>query len=63
LPKKIRARLAIEAAATFGWHKYVGLDGDVLGIDTFGASAPANKIFEEKGLTAANIAARAKGLV
>ena len=63
LPKKVRARLAVEAAAPFGWHKYTGLDGEVLGIDGFGASAPAAKVFEEKGFTVKNVVTRAKSIV
>lgn len=55
LPNNVRARLAVEAAATFGWHKYVGLDGDVIGIDTFGASAPAKELFERFDFTVENI--------
>ena len=49
LPDKIRKRLAIEAAAPMGWHKYVGLDGDVHGIQRFGASAPYKQIQKELG--------------
>lgn len=56
LPKSIRARVAVEAAATFGWHKYVGLDGEIVGIEGFGASAPAERIFEEYGFTGENVA-------
>ena len=56
-------RLAIEAGATLGWWKYVGLDGDVIGIDRFGASAPGPKVLAEFGFTASNVAARAKKLV
>ncbi|MCL2363863.1 MAG: transketolase [Defluviitaleaceae bacterium] len=63
LPKAVRARLAVEAASPFGWHKYVGLDGAVVGISTFGASAPAGKVFEEKGFTVDNVVAQAKGLL
>jgi transketolase len=55
-------RLAIEAGATLGWWKYVGLDGDVIGIDRFGASAPGPKVLAEFGFTAENVAARAKKL-
>ncbi|MBM7687292.1 transketolase, partial [Defluviitalea raffinosedens] len=55
LPKEVRARLAVEAASSFGWHKYVGLDGDVLTIDTFGASGPASVLFEEFGFTVDNV--------
>ncbi len=49
LPDKIRKRLAVEAAAPMGWHKYVGLDGDVHGIQRFGASAPYKQIQKELG--------------
>jgi len=49
LPEKIRKRLAIEAAAPMGWHKYTGLDGDVHGIQRFGASAPYKQIQKELG--------------
>ncbi len=51
LPAKIRARVAVEAGATMSWYKYVGLDGKIVGIDTFGASAPAKKLFEKFGFT------------
>ena len=60
LPKDVRARVAIEAGATAGWYKYVGLDGKVVGIDTFGASAPAGKLFEKFGFTVDNVVAAAK---
>jgi len=56
-------RLAVEAGATLGWWKYVGLDGDVVGIDRFGASAPGPIVMKELGFTAENVAARAKKLV
>ena len=60
MPKAVRARVAVEAAATFGWHKYVGLDGEVIGLDHFGASAPYKLLFKEYGFTAENVAAKAK---
>ena len=63
LPKAVRARLAVEAATSFGWYKYVGLDGDVLTIDHFGASAPAGELFSKYGFTARNVADKAKALV
>ncbi|MDY4517193.1 MAG: transketolase [Candidatus Spyradocola sp.] len=63
LPKAVRARLAVEAATSFGWHKYVGLDGDVLTLDHFGASAPAGELFSKFGFTARNVADKAKALV
>ncbi|QLI82027.1 transketolase [Chitinibacter fontanus] len=56
-------RLAVEAATTDFWRKYVGLEGDVVGIDTFGESAPAPLLFKHFGFTAENVAARAKALV
>ncbi|MBF0818299.1 transketolase [Streptococcus acidominimus] len=62
LPNAIRRRVAIEMAATQSWYKYVGLDGAVLGIDTFGASAPAAKVIEEYGFTVENIVNIVKGL-
>ena len=52
LPRKIKARVAIEAGATLGWHKYVGDYGEIIGIDKFGASAPFKEIYENYGLTA-----------
>ncbi len=56
LPPGVR-RVAIEAGSRDGWWRYVGLDGAVVGMDTFGASAPAKKLFEHFGFTAANVAA------
>jgi transketolase len=56
-------KLAVEAGATLGWWKYVGLDGDVIGLDRFGASAPGKKVLAELGFGAENVAARAKALV
>jgi transketolase len=53
-------KLAVEAGATLGWWKYVGLDGDVVGIDRFGASAPGPIVMKELGFSAENVAARAK---
>ena len=51
IPSSVRARVAVEAGATLSWYKYVGLDGKIVGIDTFGASAPAKKLFEKFGFT------------
>jgi transketolase len=56
-------RISVEAGATQGWWKYVGLDGDVIGLDRFGASAPAATVMKELGFTAENIASRAKALL
>ena len=59
LPKGVRARLAVEAASSFGWHKYVGLDGDTITRDDFGASAPAEILFKEFGFTVDNVVEKA----
>ena len=56
LPKGL-PRVAVEAGATAGWYKYVGLDGAVVGIDSFGESAPAGVLFKHFGLTADHVAA------
>ncbi len=63
LPKAVRARVAVEAGATMCWYKYVGMDGKVVGIDEFGASAPAKKLFEKYGFTVDNVVAAAKEIV
>lgn len=62
LPRSLTKRVAIEMGSSLGWHKYVGFDGDVLAIDRFGASAPGEKIMEEFGFTAENVAAKFKAL-
>ncbi|MGD0737782.1 MAG: transketolase [Terracidiphilus sp.] len=62
LPKGV-PRLAVEAGATLGWWKYVGLDGDVLGVDRFGASAPGPVVMKELGFTAENVAGLAKKII
>ena len=56
-------KLAVEAGAPLGWWKYVGSNGDVIGLDRFGASAPGPIVMEKLGFSAENVAARAKGLV
>jgi len=63
LPPHLRARLAIEAGSPVGWHRWVGLDGDVIGIERFGASAPYKTIFEKFGFTIENVTSRAMALV
>lgn len=55
LPSAIRKRLAIEAGVSDFWRKYVGLDGKVIGVDTFGISAPYQKLFEHFGFTVKNV--------
>ena len=63
LPRDVSARLAVEPGATMSWWKWVGLDGDVLGLDRFGASAPGAIVLRELGFTAENIALRATALL
>ena len=55
LPENVTARVAIEAGATQGWHKYVGMNGKVIGLDHFGASAPINDLFTNFGITAESV--------
>ncbi|HED16775.1 MAG TPA: transketolase [Gammaproteobacteria bacterium] len=55
LPASVTARVAVEAAVTAGWYKYVGLNGKVVGIDRFGESAPASELFKEFGFTVENV--------
>jgi len=63
LPPSVEARLSVEAGISLGWERWVGLRGASVAVDRFGASAPAGRIFEELGLTAANVAARARTLL
>ncbi len=63
LPPTVTKRLAVEAAVPLGWERYVGTEGDVLGIDHFGASAPYKVLLEKFGFTVENIVARAKRLL
>ncbi|SFW50786.1 transketolase [Selenomonas ruminantium] len=56
LPKKVRARVAVEALSDFGWGKYVGLDGATVSMEGFGASAPAAVLFEKFGFTVDHVA-------
>lgn len=62
LPAAVKARVSIEAGTTFGWDKIVGSEGKAIGIDRFGASAPAPKIYKEFGLTVEAVVAAAKQL-
>jgi transketolase len=63
LPPKIRKRLAIEAASSLGWHKYVGLDGEVHGIERFGASAPYKDLQKAFGFLPEDVVMRAERLL
>uniref|UniRef100_A0A804R1I4 transketolase n=1 Tax=Zea mays TaxID=4577 RepID=A0A804R1I4_MAIZE len=60
LPAAVTARISIEAGSTLGWQKYVGAQGKAIGIDKFGASAPAGTIYKEYGITVESIIAAAK---
>ncbi|HBS54781.1 MAG TPA: transketolase [Stenotrophomonas sp.] len=62
LPNAVRKRVAIEAGVTGFWRQFVGLDGAVIGIDTFGASAPADKLYKHFGITTDHVVAAAKAL-
>ncbi|PKE31888.1 transketolase [Rahnella sp. AA] len=63
LPKAVTARLAVEAGIADYWYKYVGLNGDVVGMTTFGESAPAELLFKEFGFTVDNVVAKALALL
>lgn len=63
LPANVKARLAIEAGVSLGWHKYVGTEGDTLTVDKFGTSAPAADVFKEYGFTVENVVKKAKKLL
>lgn len=63
LPAAVRKRLAVEAAAVDYWHKYVGLDGAIIGMNRFGESAPGGILMKEFGFTADNIVAKAQALL
>lgn len=59
----VKARLAVEMAHPFGWDRYVGDKGDILGISTFGASAPGDRVIAEYGFTVENVVSRVKALI
>ena len=60
LPPSVKARVAVEQASTWGWAHYVGLDGVMLGMKTFGASAPLKVLQKEFGFTKESVVAAAK---
>ncbi|WP_342509627.1 transketolase [Sporosarcina sp. FSL K6-2383] len=62
LPKSVKKRLGIEMAVSLGWHKYVGDEGAIIAIDTFGASAPGETVIREFGFTEENVIAKVKAL-
>jgi transketolase len=63
LPTMTKARLAVEAGVSMGWERWVGEKGEILGINRFGASAPAEVVFRELGFTIGNIVNRGLRLV
>jgi transketolase len=63
LPRKVRARLAVEAARSLGWERWVGTDGDILSVDRFGASAPGSVVLKEYGFTVDHVVERALALL
>jgi transketolase len=63
LPPATKKRLVVEAASSFGWHKYAGDEGDILGMDGFGASAPGGTLMEKFGFTVDNVVAKAKAVL
>jgi transketolase len=63
LPPSVRARLSIEAAAPFGWERYVGFEGAIIGVADFGASAPGSVVMREFGFTPEHVVETAKKLL
>jgi transketolase len=63
LPKRVKTRVTVEAAASLGWHRWAGDEGAVIGIDRYGASAPGDEIFQHLGITAEHVAAEALRLL
>jgi transketolase len=63
LPAAVKARVAVEAGIKLGWEHYVGMAGKVVGMDSFGASAPSPVLFEKFGITAEAVVAAAKELL
>lgn len=63
MPKHVKKRVAIEMASPFGWERYVGDEGKILGINQFGASAPENKILKEYGFTVENVVQKVKEFI
>ena len=63
IPPQVKSRLAVEMASPFGWERYVGDQGAILGIDTFGASAKGDKVIEEYGFTVENVVKKVEKLV
>jgi len=62
-PKALRKRLAVEAGSSMGWHKYITDEGDIIGVDRFGESAPGEEVMKEYGFSVENVVKRAKALL
>ena len=62
-PPSVKARLAVELGSMQGWGRYLGAGGDILSIERFGASAPANELLERAGFTVENVVSRARLLL
>jgi transketolase len=63
LPKNIRKRVTVEAASTFGWHRWAGDEGTIIGLDRYGASAPGEEILKHLGFTVEHVTSAALRLV
>ena len=63
LPKAVRARVAVEAASPYSWYKYVGMDGEIIAMNSFGASAPADLLFKHYGFTVENVVEKALSVI
>ncbi len=63
LPNAVRKRMVVEAAESFGWHRFIGLDGDSVTMNRFGASAPGGTCLKEFGFTVENVVAKASALL
>ena len=59
IPSKVRARVCVEAGSPYSWHQFAGLDGEIIAMDTFGASAPAEILFKHFGFTVENVVEKA----
>jgi transketolase len=63
LPPEVKARVSVEAGSTFGWERYVGLQGAIIGMTTFGGSAPAKDLFKKFGFTVEHVIEAAKNVL
>src|SRR5208282_1687058 len=63
LPPSVRARVSVEAASPFGWERYVGLEGAIIGVNRFGASAPGPVVMREYGFTPEHVVETAKAVL